>query len=176
MPKKTQDEELPGVAANGKQTDFGSMAGERKKCVASNKKKEATTTTSRREMRTAAPLFVPATSNGVLASKLRDEEEKLSEIVGGKLKVVERGGKMLRDLLTRANIFDKEKCGRQNCVSCSMGANPQNCRRRGIMYETYCTKCMEGETHLAKYVGECQGEIWRALGGCSQEKTRLPYI
>ena len=61
---------------------------------------------------------------------------------------------MLRDILTRSNIFEKEKCGRQGCVSCTMGAKPQNCRRRGIMYETYCTACRDGETPLAKYVGE----------------------
>merc|ERR1712055_517319 len=35
-----------------------------------------------------------------------------------------------------------------------MGAKSQNCRGRGIMYETFCTACMDGDTPLAKYVGE----------------------
>merc|ERR1712030_314120 len=66
----------------------------------------------------------------------------------------ERGGTMLRDILTTSNIFEKEKCGRDDCVSCSKGAKPQNCRRRGILYETFCTECMDGEIPLALYVGE----------------------
>ena len=49
------------------------------------------------EMRTAAPLFVQATRDGLLASKLWVEEEKLSCMVGWRFKIVERGGKTLRD-------------------------------------------------------------------------------
>ena len=47
---------------------------------------------SKKEIRTAAPLFVPATRDGILASRLRSEEEKLSGMVGWRLKIVERGG------------------------------------------------------------------------------------
>ena len=122
--------------------DYNKKKGGRKKYAADSKMKE--TVDNKNEVRTAAPLFVPATRDGVLASRLRLEEEKLGKLVGWRYKIVERGGNMLRDLLTRSNIFEKEKCGRLGCVSCSMGAKPQNCRRRGIMYETFCTECMDG--------------------------------
>ena len=39
-------------------------------------------------------------------------------------------------------------------MSCSKGAKPQNCRRRGVLYETWCLECMDGDNPLAKYVGE----------------------
>ena len=43
-------------------------------------------------MRIAAPLFIPATKEGRLATRLRAEEEILGTIMGWKYKVVERGG------------------------------------------------------------------------------------
>ena len=54
---------------------------------------DATTTTgpSTREVRIAAPLFIPATKEGRLATRLRAEEEILGTIMGWKYKVVERG-------------------------------------------------------------------------------------
>merc|ERR1711888_294878 len=75
-------------------------------------------------------------------------------MVGWSYKIVERGGRTIRDLLTKSNIFEGEKCGREDRVPCEMGEKPQNCRRRGLLYETHCTECIEDEVKLAKYVGE----------------------
>ena len=86
--------------------------------------------------RVAAPLFVQATDGGGLASTLRTEEEKLGMVLGWRFKIVERGGTMLRQLLTKANIFAGEPCGREKCQACKHTEKPQNCRRRGILYET----------------------------------------
>ena len=58
----------------------------------------------------------------------------MGKMLGWKMKVVEKGGKMLRDLLTRSNIFAGEGCGRPNCAACSSAAKPVNCRRRGIVF------------------------------------------
>ena len=109
----------------------------------------------RREVKIVAPLFVPATKDSRLANKLKEEEEKLGHMMGWKFKIVERGGgRTIKELLTKANLFDKECCGREGCVSCKMGKKPQNCRRRGLVYETSCTECMEGDVAMARYVGE----------------------
>ena len=62
-----------------------------------------------------APLFVQASASGELASRLRMEEEKMGTMLGWKFKVVERGGRMIRDLLTKSIIFAGEVCGRKDC-------------------------------------------------------------
>ena len=133
----------------------------------------------RKEIRIAAPLFVPATRDGILAIRMKLEEEKLGNLVGWKFKIVERGGRTIRDLLTQSNPFEKEKCGRERCISCSMGAKPQNCRKRSLLYETYCTACMDGEIPLARYVGETArsanerfGEHWED----AQKKRKDSHI
>ena len=50
---------------------------------------------SKNEVRMACPLFVPASKEGKLAKKIREEEDKMGEILRWKYKVVERGGRKL---------------------------------------------------------------------------------
>ena len=67
---------------------------------------------------------------------------------------MERGGTMIRQLLTKSNIFAGEPCGRTRCEACRNTEKPQNCRRRGILYETTCLECMVDGKPTARYVGE----------------------
>ena len=106
------------------------------------------------EIRVAAPIFVQATKNGMLASRIREEVQKLGKIVGWRFKVVERSGTMLKDILTRADIFSGEVCGRDDCGACSRSSKRRSCRRRGILYETSCDECMVEGKSMATYVGE----------------------
>ena len=61
---------------------------------------------------------------------------------------------MIKELLTRANIISGENCGRLNCASCKNTDKPQNCHKRGILYETTCLDCMVDGTPIARYQGE----------------------
>ena len=61
---------------------------------------------------------------------------------------------MIRQILTKANIFAGEGCGREKCEACCNFAKPQDCRRRGILYETTCLGCMVEGVPIARYVGE----------------------
>ena len=78
----------------------------------------------------------------------------LGELVRWKFKIVERGGRSLRELLTRSNIYSKDHCGR-DCKACESQKKPQDCRRRGLVYETACLDCCDaaGEPR-ARYIGE----------------------
>ena len=106
-------------------------------------------------MRIAAPLFVPPTKDGKLATKLREEEEILGKVMGWKYKVVERGGRQLKELLTKSDMFSTEKCGRPSCMACRDAGKPLNCRRRGLVYETSCLECLDSNGGArARYVGE----------------------
>ena len=114
--------------------------GWRSKSVAD--KKQIKLVTGSKEVRIASPLFVPATKDGVLASRLKLEEEKLGNLVGWKYKIVERSGRTIRDMLVQADVFKSETCGREGCGACECASKPLNCRKRGIMYETSCLECM----------------------------------
>ena len=94
-------------------------------------------------MRTAALLFFPTTFSESLAARVKLEEEKLAEIVCWRFNIIERGGRQLKELLVKSNIFS------------SQGKKPQDCRRRGILYLTNCTECLRADgKQRDKYVGE----------------------
>ena len=93
-----------------------------------------------------AVMFVPYTPNGILAKWLRENEEKLSELTSTKLKIVERTGVKLTDMLTKSNPWQGEDCSRKNCLLChtktrSGKLTSQECSKRNIVYETTCVTC-----------------------------------
>ena len=55
------------------------------------------------------------TPNGELAKDLRMAEVKLAKLTGYKLKVVERAGTRLEDLLTKSDPWQGSDCFREKC-------------------------------------------------------------
>jgi hypothetical protein len=45
---------------------------------------------------------------------MREIEVKLKEMTGYKLKIVERGGSKLEDILVKKNPWEGERCGRKH--------------------------------------------------------------
>ena len=93
-----------------------------------------------------AVMFVPQTPNSELARELRKNEEELARITGTKLKIVERSGTKLVDILTKSNPWQGEDCERQNCLLCYTKNKTeknmsQDCVKRNIVYETRCLSC-----------------------------------
>ena len=79
----------------------------------------------------------------------------MSEIMGWGYKVIERSGRMLKELLLKSNLFSSEHCGREDCQACSHARKPMDCRRRGFLYESTCVSCRDGEGRDgALYIGE----------------------
>ena len=70
-------------------------------------------------MRSSTVLFVEQTRRGVLAAKLREKEKLLYSITGWKLKVVEKSGTTLRQLLVKSNPWSGPKCGRKYRFPCN---------------------------------------------------------
>ena len=110
-----------------------------------------------RNFEVRAVMFVPRTKGGVLATRLREAEEKLAEITGYKVKVVERGGMMILRCLHKANPWDGQDCEREDCLLCTSQAGgdqtKQSCKRRNIVYATVCQECHQ-VGKVVKYVGE----------------------
>ena len=72
----------------------------------------------------------------------------MEQLTGYRLKIVEKGGTKLVDVLHKANPWAGEHCGRNRCLLCTTKAetgksNSQDCRQRNIVYETTCLTCTE---------------------------------
>ena len=69
-------------------------------------------------------------------------------MTGYRLKIVEKGGAKLVDLLHKANPWAGQDCGRVRCLLCKTKQregknNSQDCTRRNCVYETYCITCKD---------------------------------
>ena len=93
---------------------------------------------------------------------LRAEEQKLTEITGYKIKIVERSGDQIRRILCKQNPFEGAPCGRDYCMVCKPGGKG-DCRVRNVTYQTTCDICKkrneeagveDTEENVSKYVGE----------------------
>ena len=106
-------------------------------------------------------LFIPHTNNSELAKALREKETKMEDITGNKVKIVERGGKKLIDILSNKDPWRGQNCGRENCLLCATkiltGKNlQQECTKRNIIYEIKCITCEEAE--IARIVETHEGD------------------
>ena len=95
-----------------------------------------------------AAMFVPYTPHSGLAKELRELEYELEKIVGYRLKIVERAGDKLQDLLTTSNPWKGELCERQGCMLCETKLRTgkslkQDCSKRSLVYETMCKNCYD---------------------------------
>ena len=99
-----------------------------------------------------------------MAVELRGAEEKLAELTGYKLKVVERGGQKLSDLLTSSNPWRGIDCGRELCLLCESKEKTgklktQDCTRRSVVYEIWCQECQDkSEVQLKERLGVEEGK------------------
>ena len=98
-------------------------------------------------------LFVPYTPGGELASRLKSAELELRDLCGNKVKIIERAGVSLKQILVKTNPWSDLKCGRPKCLICQSGDKAGYCKARGITYMTSCLQCKANgiERH---YVGE----------------------
>ena len=93
-----------------------------------------------------AVMFVPFTRHSELANRLRENEESMEKMSGYKLKIVERGGTKIVDMLHKANPWAGQDCERKKCLLCTTKKeedrqNSQDCRKRNCVYETTCITC-----------------------------------
>ena len=117
------------------------------------------------ETRISCPAFIPGTKDRGLLTRLKREEEELGRMTGWKYRIVERGGRQLRELLTKSNLFSTEFCGRAECMACRDAGKKFDCRRRGIVYETACQGCLDKEgKSRAVYVGESSRSLKERYG------------
>ena len=93
-----------------------------------------------------AVLFVQSTPNSELAQEIRKVIQDLKPWTGINIKVVERAGDKLQDLLHKSNPWDILDCERVKCFICSSVCSddkiaPKDCHKRSAVYETWCDIC-----------------------------------
>ena len=98
-----------------------------------------------------AVLFVQYTANSELASEVKKIIQELRPWTGLNLKVVERGGQKLQDLLCKSNPWDNTDCGRTDCFTCistTKSEKPKfsNCYQKSVVYETWCQTCLDANS------------------------------
>ena len=87
-------------------------------------------------------LFVDQTKGGKLAKELREIIKRLEGIIGFGIKVVERTGSKLKNILSNTNPWAGSTCGREECVTCSQDSEEKPpCTKRSLVYESICLKC-----------------------------------
>ena len=64
------------------------------------------------------------------------------------LKVVERAGRKIVDLVHRSNPWENTICERTECFPCNSSRKEmknamKNCKKRNILYEIWCHTCLE---------------------------------
>ena len=88
-------------------------------------------------------LFIPATPGSVLKKKC--EAEIRNSMF--KIRVVEKAGRSLKDMVQKSDPFRGKQCQRTDCPAC-YGSGKGRCDQSGITYEVCCKGCGE------KYIGQ----------------------
>ena len=96
-------------------------------------------------------LFVPPTPGGALSKELRKREEELNKNNKERIKIVEKGGIKLKDMLIKKDPFKKSKCLEKSCPMCSnsevLEPSPEevkiSCNTNNIGYRWLCITCQE---------------------------------
>ena len=112
---------------------------------------------NRGKVKYSSVLFVPATPGGALAAAMRKRELELNKNSDFKIKIVEKGGKKLKDILVNKNPFPEQPCEEEYCPLCGITAYTDpppkpsriRCDTLNVGYRWTCTSCQmvyEGET------------------------------
>ena len=93
-------------------------------------------------MKIRTVLFIEQTKDGKLAKLVREVVTRLESMMGFRIKVVERAGTCLKNILPNTNPWAGEHCSRAECVTCNQESEERpDCFKRNLVYENICTLC-----------------------------------
>ena len=100
-------------------------------------------------------LFVPPTPGGILARELKIREEELNRNSQERIKIVEKGGIKVENILTKKDPFVKEKCSEKLCPICKTDTQKMNilCNPNNVVYRWTCCTCWNRDK-VKVYEGE----------------------
>ena len=96
-------------------------------------------------------IFVQHTEFSKLAKRMRERLENFEKLGTIKIKIVERAGEKLVDALHKSNAWNEMDCNRPDCLICKTeGSKKGSCRRRNVLYETFCKTCEDIEKEIVE--------------------------
>ena len=106
-------------------------------------------------------LFVTPTPGGELARELRRREAELNKHSGERIKIVEKGGLKIKDILCAKNPFQRSKCTDKNCPLCTDSRyvkvdhdrKQPPCSSNNVGYRWSCVTCQKVD-NVKVYEGE----------------------
>ena len=122
-------------------------------------------------LRTRSVLFVEQTPRGELAILLREQLQKMEQVLGYRIRVVERTGRNIMSSYPQTATWRGLQCGRVECITCNQGGEDlPDCTRASVVYESICVVCNprapeKGELKVTKegapslYVGETSRSV-----------------
>ena len=122
-----------------------------------NKSKEKTDKKSKIVYKSV--LFVPPTPNGELAKQLKEREEELNKNSSERIKIIEKSGIKIEEMLVQKDPFPIKKCVGETLAKCmickSAGENDLkiSCRQNNVGYGLICHTCSERKIEKV-YEGE----------------------
>ena len=113
------------------------------------------------EVQYKSVLFVTPTPGEVLAKEIRKRLEEINKNEAEKIKIVEKGGLKMRNVLGSKNPFKKEKCIQQTCPLCNSSTYIETnkddikiaCNTHNVGYKWVCLTCQDKGV-LKVYEGE----------------------
>ena len=91
----------------------------RKNGFMKTKKKEIKEKVKEEKKKIQGVIFIEHTSHSELASRVRERLRDLEKVSNLKIKIVEKAGEKIVDLLHKSNSWSKEDCQREDCIVCS---------------------------------------------------------
>ena len=85
-------------------------------------------------------MFVPSTRGSTLLKSLREDEDKMAEVTGFRVKYQEAGGSTLTNAFNK-NLGSGQHCVREACPTCKKTEGREDCKARNIVYESKCLIC-----------------------------------
>ena len=112
-------------------------------------------------------IFIPFTPNSSLAKELREVEDYMEKLTGSRIKIVEKAGVQIKQVLVKGNPWAGTNCAREDCLICKTREETgigkgMTCWKRNILYETWCASCKERDEKRAEEKGEDQNiQVYR---------------
>ena len=88
----------------------------------------------------ATVVFVPSTRGSILLNSLKEDEERMANVTGFRVKYQEAGGTVLANAFNK-NLGSGQDCGRAGCPPCRKPEGRVNCKARNLVYESKCLVC-----------------------------------
>ena len=100
-------------------------------------------------------LFVPPTPGGILAKELKIREKEINRNSKERIKIVEKSGQSIENILSKKDPFEKENCIEKACPICKNPEKKKNilCNTNNVGYRWLCNTC-KNRDKVKVYEGE----------------------